>query len=74
MWDAGTRGLSSPIPSTYPSTLDPWQDNDESGQHREEDGDDNGLGGVEGEAHIGAGVKGEGTVPQCHPDTKDSWK
>lgn len=67
---AGTRGLRS----TYPPASDPWQDDDKSGQHGEEDGDDDGPGSVKGEARIGSGVEGEGAVPQRHPAALDGWK
>lgn len=71
MHRAGTRGLRSPSPSTYPPAPDPRQDDDESGQHGEEDGDNGGPGGVEGEACVGARVEGEGAIPQCHPAAQD---
>lgn len=55
-------GLSSP-PSTYPFAPDAWQDDDGSDQCREEDGGNDGPGGVEGEASVGARVEGEGAIP-----------
>lgn len=60
-------GLGPPSPSTYPLSSDARQDDDGSGQSREEDGGDDGRGGVEGEASIGASVEGEGAIPQRHP-------
>lgn len=63
MHRAGTTWLSSPCPSTYPPAPDPWQDDDESGQHGEEDGDNDSPGGIKGEARIGTRVEGEGAIP-----------